>query len=86
MVGKGVLATVEDPETEETITVHVDRLAFSSPRLRDVLAFEPLVPFGVPFRSLSNPSLHVIFTESPLDQPTLATPTQIHPLPLCLAR
>ena len=34
---KGVIAWVEVPGTEESIVVHVDRLAFSSPRLRDAL-------------------------------------------------
>ena len=34
---KGVVVTVKDPETEETITVHVDRVAFSDPPLRDEL-------------------------------------------------
>ena len=72
---KGVVASVEDPETEDSFTVHVDRLAYSSPRLRDELVLEPFVPFDVPFRSLSNPSLHDLFCESPLDQPTLPMPT-----------
>ena len=75
---KGVVASLEDPETDDSITVHVDRLAFSNPRLRDELALEPFVPFDVPFRSLSNPSLHDVFGESPLDQHTLPTPTPIY--------
>ena len=54
MAGKGVIARGEDPDTKESLTVHVDRLAFSSPRLRDEL--DPnvlfllmflLVPFGI---------------------------------------
>ena len=60
------------------MTVHVDRLAFSSARLRDELALEPFVPFDVPFRSVSNSDLHALFGERPLDQPTLPTPTPIH--------
>ena len=76
MALKGVFATVEDPETEESIVVHVDRLAFSIPRLRDEIAPEPFVPFDVPFRSVSNTSLHHLFGESHLDQPTL--PTVLH--------
>ena len=32
---KGVIGTVKDPETEEIIFVHVDRLALSNPRLRE---------------------------------------------------
>ena len=51
---KGVVVTVKDPETEETNTVHVDRLAFSDPRLRDEIPLEPFVPFDVPFRSVSD--------------------------------
>ena len=74
---KGGVATVEDPETEESITVHVDRLAFSNPPLRDEIALEPFLPFVVPYRSLSNPSVHDLFGESRLDQPTLPTPTPI---------
>ena len=62
---KGVVATVEDPETEKSHTVHIDRLAFSSPRLRDEI--EPFVRFESPFRSLSNPSLHDLFGEGPLE-------------------
>ena len=69
---------MKDPETEETIVVHVDRLAFSGPRLRYELAFEPFVPFDVPFRSLSNPSLHALFGERPLDLAAVPTPTPIH--------
>ena len=39
---------------------------------------EQFVPFDVPFRSFSNASLHDLFGERPLDQPTLPTPTPIH--------
>ena len=49
---KGVVATVEYPETAESIVVHVDRLAFSSPLLREELTPEPFIPFDVPFRSV----------------------------------
>ena len=49
---KGFAASVEDLETRESVTVHADRLAFSSPRLRDEVAPEPFVSFGVPFRSV----------------------------------
>ena len=65
MAVKGIDATVDDPETEDSLTVHVDRLAFSSPRLRDEIALEPFVPFDVPFRSVSNSSLHDLFGELP---------------------
>ena len=78
MAVKGVLATVKDPETEETIVVHVDKLAFSSPRLRDELAPEPFVPFDVNFRSVWNTALHDLFGASPLDQPTLPSHTPIN--------
>ena len=43
MAVKEVVATVEDPETKETIVVHVDRLAFSSPRLRHEIVSETFV-------------------------------------------
>ena len=68
---------MEDPETEDCITVHVDRLAFSSPRLRNEIALEPFVPFGVPFRSVSNSSLPNILGERPLDRSVLPTPTPV---------
>ena len=71
---KVVFATVEDPKTWESITVHVVRLTFSSPSLRDELTSENFGHFDVPVRSLSNASLHALFRESPLDPPTLATP------------
>ena len=50
---KGVVVRVKDPETEETITVHVDRLAFSDPDLREEIVLEPFFPFDVPFRFVS---------------------------------
>ena len=74
---KGVVVTVKDPETEETITVHVDRLAFSDPRLRDEIALEPFVPFDVPFHSVSN-SLPNLLCERHLDQYTLPSSTSVH--------
>ena len=67
---KGVVATVKDLETEEIIVVLVDRLAFSSPRLRDELAPEPFVPCP----SRSNTSLPNLYGESPIDHSTLPTP------------
>ena len=70
----GVVLTVDDPETEETHTVHGDRLAFSGPRLRDVLVSEPFVHFDITFRSISNPSLHEFFGEAPGEQPSMPTP------------
>ena len=74
---KGVVVTVKDPETEETITVHVDRLAFSDPRLRDEIALEAFVPLVVPFRSVSN-SLPNLLCERHLDQYTLPSSTSVH--------
>ena len=47
---------MEDPETEESLSIHVDRLDFISPRLREER--EPFVSFDSLFPSLSNPSLH----------------------------
>lgn len=38
VAAKRVLAPVEDPETRERFTAHLERLAFNSPRLRDELA------------------------------------------------
>ena len=73
---KGGLGTVEDPETEQSITVHVDSLAFCSPRFRDEL--EPSVSFDPPFRSSTVPSLHDLFGESPLEPSTVPAPTPIH--------
>ena len=74
---KGVLATVQDLEMKESITVHVDRLTFSSARLRDELATEPFLPFDVPYRSVSNSSLPELFGEGPLERPNLPTPTPL---------
>ena len=45
MALKGVVATVVDQETKESITVHVDRLVLNNPRLRGELVLEPFVPF-----------------------------------------
>ena len=73
-----VVPTVEDPERRESLTVHVDRLAFSSPRHRDEFAQEPFLPFDVPFRSLSNSSLHELFGEAPLERNSMATATPLH--------
>ena len=70
--------TVKDPETEETRTVHVDRLAFCDPPLRDEIVLEPFVPFDVPFRSLSSSSLPNLLGERPLDHPTWPTSTSVH--------
>ena len=72
---KGVVVTLKDPEPEETITVHIDGLAFSDPRLRDEIALEPFVHFDVPFRSISNSSLPNLLRERRLDQSTLPTST-----------
>ena len=35
---QGVSATLQDPDTQETVVVHVDRISLSSPRLRDEIA------------------------------------------------
>ena len=75
MAVKGVIATVEDPEMEEAVTVHVDRLAFSSPGLREEL--ESSVSIDPPFRS-SVPALHDFFGESPLEPSTFPPPTPLH--------
>ena len=75
---KGVVATMEDPEKMESLTVHVDRLALSSARLRDELAPEHFDSFYVPFRSLSNSSLHHLFGEGPVEPSRLPMPTPRH--------
>ena len=67
---------MEDTETDESLTVHVDRLAFSCPRLRDEI--EPIFSFDSPFRSLSNPSLHDLFDEGPMESSNLPTLTPLH--------
>ena len=71
----------EDPETMEYLTVHVDSLAFSSPRLRDEIASEPFVPFNVPFRSLSNSSLAELGGECQEEPSCLSSPLPFHELP-----
>ena len=68
---------MKDSETEETLTVQVDQLAFSSPRLRDELVLEPFIHFDFPFRSLSNPSLHELLGEGPLEPSSMPTPKQL---------
>ena len=73
---KGVIPTVDDYETEESLTVHVDRLALSSPPLKDEI--EPFVSFESAFRSVSNPSLHGLFGERPWESSTLPMPTPLH--------
>ena len=75
---KGVLATEEDPETKESLTIHVDRLAYSSARLRHELAQEPFDPFDVPFRYVSTSSLPELFGEGPLEYSSLATIRPLH--------
>ena len=67
---KGDFATVEDPEREEPLTIHVARLAFSRTHLIAELAPEPFLPFDVPFRSNSNSSMPELFGECPVEQPT----------------
>ena len=59
---KGVLATVEDSAMEDALIVHVDRLAFSSARLRAEI--DPSVSFDSAFRSLYDPSLHYLFGDT----------------------
>ena len=71
-------ARVEDPETEGSLTVHVNRLVFCVPRLRDELAQEPFVPFDVPNGSLSNSYLHELLGEGLLERHSLPTATQLH--------
>ena len=78
VAAKGVVATVGDPETRESPTAQLARVAFSSPRLRDEIALEPFVPFDGPFRSVSSSSLPNLLGERPLDQPTLPTSTSVH--------
>ena len=86
MAVKGVVATVEEPETEESINVHVDRLAFSSPRLRDELVLEPFFPLmflSVLFRIL----LYLTFWAKALwTNLYCLCLRQYMPLPLRLAR
>ena len=84
---KGVVATVLDPATKESVTVHVDRLAFSSLLLRDELARGHVVSCDVPFRSVSNSSLHDLCGEVPVEPPSLPWPTPLHgpsPTPVSL--
>ena len=38
VAGKAVVATVQDPEKRESLSVHGDRLDFRTPRLRAELA------------------------------------------------
>ena len=59
----GVLARVEDLVTEESLSVHEQTLAFSSPLHRDEI--DPYVSFDSPFRSLSQPSVHDSFAKAP---------------------
>ena len=67
MAVKGVVDRAQDTETNESLTVHVDRLAFSSPRLRYELVAEAYVLFDVAFRSISNSSLHELFGDGPVE-------------------
>ena len=78
VAAKGVVATVGDPETRESPTAQLARVAFSSPRLRDELAPEHFDSFYVPFRSLSNSSLHHLFGEGPVEPSRLPMPTPRH--------
>ena len=55
---KGVLATVEESETEESITVHVDRLAFS----RLVLETSQNLVFLLTHRFVLHPFIHCIIS------------------------
>ena len=73
---KGVLATVEDSKTEESVTVHGDRLAFSRPRLIDET--KSSASSDSPFRSSSFHSLHNLFYGNSLEQSTLPTATPVH--------
>ena len=86
MAVKGVVATVEDPETKESITVHVDTLVFSNPRLRDELDLEPIVPFDVPFRSVSDSYLPNLLGERPWTNLFCLRLLQYMPLPQRPAR
>ena len=54
---KGLIIKVEAMGMREYLTLHEDRLALTSPRLRDELGTEPFVTFEVAFRSLSRISL-----------------------------
>ena len=65
---KGVVPTLEHPETRESLTVPVDRLSFSSTRLKDELVPEPYVTFNARFRSISKSSLQELFGEGRLEQ------------------
>ena len=64
---------MEDPETEESVTVHVELFAFRCARLRDVI--ETFVPFDSSFRFTSITSLLDLFGENPTSahDPTPAT-------------
>ena len=73
-----VVAPVEDPATRDTVSVNADRLAFTNPPLRDELAPEPVVPFDVPFRSVSKSSLHDLLGQAPVEQTSKSTPTPFH--------
>ena len=67
--------------------MHVDRLAFSSLLLRDELARGHVVSCDVPFRSVSNSSLHDLCGEVPVEPPSLPWPTPLHgpsPTPVSL--
>lgn len=78
VVVKGVVAKVKERETGHTLIVQLERLAFSSSRIRDKLAFENFVPFDAPFRSLSNTYLHALLGECSVDTPRLPTPKILH--------
>ena len=56
----------------------MDRLALSSPRLRDELVQESFVPFDVPFCSFSNSSLPALFGDASVDSDRLPAPTPLH--------
>ena len=54
-----------------------------SPRLPDEFAHETVEPFDVPFRFLSNFSLHDLFGEGLVEQLSLPTTTPLHdPTPM----
>ena len=76
---------MEDPDTRESVTVHVDRLVFSNPRLRDELVLGPFVPFDVPFSSVSDSYLPNLLGEPLLNLFCLRL-RQYMPLPLRPAR
>ena len=66
-----------DPETEDSITMHLDRLTFSIPHLREEL--EP-VYFDSPVRSFSFPLMYHFFGESPWNNPLCLRLRQHMPL------